>query len=184
MRLVVILVMEVDFSCNVEWCNDLIDCTVSNGLYCAFHAGRIRRYGIPDPKMECYGCHIEFFWRTRRFKSNVYCDNCIKVFSENAIWIPKETGSITNHGIKVISYLNLLVQQEFKCGLCHVGFENQRIVIDHDHKCCKGTYACKKCIRGLLCYRCNQVMGFVDSQIDMEAIEIYQKSRPLGDYYG
>src|SRR5271165_5798167 len=36
------------------------------------------------------------------------------------------------------------------------------IHIDHNHKCCAGKRSCGKCIRGLLCSRCNVLLGFVE----------------------
>jgi hypothetical protein len=31
--------------------------------------------------------------------------------------------------------------------------------VDHDHGCCPGNKSCGKCIRGLLCMKCNTILG-------------------------
>jgi len=39
--------------------------------------------------------------------------------------------------------------------------------IDHDHNCCPGKKCCGKCIRGLLCRRCNDTLGKVADSIEL-----------------
>jgi hypothetical protein len=53
------------------------------------------------------------------------------------------------------------------CGICGVAVDENaigtnRLYIDHDHACCNGARACKKCVRGLLCRKCNIRLDGVD----------------------
>lgn len=67
--------------------------------------------------------------------------------------------AIKRHGITVEEYESLKLAQNGKCAICRE-VPKENLVIDHDHNCCK-QYSCGKCIRGLLCRRCNQVLGLV-----------------------
>lgn len=59
-------------------------------------------------------------------------------------------------------YERLLTEQGGVCVGClsdpaHVG----SLVVDHDWSCCPGERSCGKCIRGLLCRKCNSALGMV-----------------------
>lgn len=49
------------------------------------------------------------------------------------------------------------------CVLCGT---KERLVIDHDHRCCPGTKSCGKCVRGLLCHKHNAGLGYFDDDPD------------------
>jgi hypothetical protein len=59
----------------------------------------------------------------------------------------------------------LLESQGNSCGMCREPFkEGRRICIDHDHACCPGKErSCGKCVRGLLCLRCNTTLGHIEN---------------------
>jgi hypothetical protein len=60
-------------------------------------------------------------------------------------------------------FLETLARQSGHCALCP---EPADLVIDHDHRCCPGPYSCGKCVRGLLCHRCNRGIGQLGDDAD------------------
>ena len=58
-------------------------------------------------------------------------------------------------------YLDLLESQGGRCAICgRVPEGEQRaMAVDHDHNCCPGKRSCGDCVRGLLCNRCNVLLG-------------------------
>ena len=74
-------------------------------------------------------------------------------------------------GISEEQFNQMLEEQGYACAICRVPFDGRRICTDHDHMCCpkQNTVAktCGRCIRGLLCVRCNTrlewVMAFGDA---------------------
>ena len=64
------------------------------------------------------------------------------------------------YGITAEQYNNLLDQQNNRCAICGgVNKNGYALSIDHDHSCCPGKKSCGKCIRRLLCDRCNWGLG-------------------------
>lgn len=81
-----------------------------------------------------------------------------------------------DYGISAAAYRALLEEQEHACRICrkpetatHQSGTLRRLAVDHDHHCCPGKKSCGKCVRGLLCSRCNSAIGLVDE--DLAVIE-------------
>src|SRR5258708_3390846 len=73
----------------------------------------------------------------------------------------------------------MLCAQKGVCAICkNLPLENQRLCVDHDHMCCPGFKSCGKCVRGLLCHRCNTSLGkFEDNvQILLNAVEYLKET--------
>lgn len=69
-------------------------------------------------------------------------------------------------GLTLDRYEELLKEQNFLCKTCKLpetriskNAEVYQFNIDHDHSCCAGQKSCGKCVRGLLCYSCNVILG-------------------------
>lgn len=77
----------------------------------------------------------------------------------------------------------LLVEQKGVCAIC--GQPETRLSssgkpvslsVDHDHSCCPGRSSCGKCVRGLLCERCNRSIGLMEENIEyLESAIAYLK---------
>lgn len=66
-------------------------------------------------------------------------------------------------------YDRVLSEQGGGCAICRStdpGFGRTSFVIDHDHGCCPGEITCGACLRGLLCFRCNLLLGNADDDLD------------------
>lgn len=84
---------------------------------------------------------------------------------ENTSW------RVTKYGITYETYLRLYESQNGLCFLCeqpevHIDARNGKaksLAVDHDHRCCPEVgRSCGRCIRGLLCWSCNQMLGHVE----------------------
>lgn len=61
--------------------------------------------------------------------------------------------------ITLDQYNDMLDSQNGKCAICETHPGGKMLAVDHDHKCCPGRRSCGKCIRGLLCQKCNLLLG-------------------------
>ena len=86
-----------------------------------------------------------------------------------------------NHSITVDYYDHLLAAQNGVCAICKQpesmkqGETIRSLSIDHDHNCCPGSKkSCGKCIRGLLCFKCNRGLGlFQDDAVYLHNAATY-----------
>lgn len=69
------------------------------------------------------------------------------------------------HNINLDAYNELFEKQSGKCVGCLKTQTNRMLCVDHDHKCCPGKRSCGKCIRGLLCHKCNSILGYCSDSI-------------------
>ena len=68
------------------------------------------------------------------------------------------------HNIEPEQYVQMLIEQDYKCAICETEYieQNKRFHVDHDHLCCPDTGSCGQCVRGLLCSKCNLLLGHAE----------------------
>ena len=66
-------------------------------------------------------------------------------------------------------YEALLAKQNGGCAICGgQNADHRKLAVDHDHNCCPGEKrSCGKCIRGLLCSRCNHCLGHAKDSVEI-----------------
>lgn len=99
---------------------------------------------------------------TKKFCSNK-CkdDNKVKNMTR---WVRIEK----YYGLTEQEWTALLKSQNNVCAICKNKSETWHT--DHDHRCCPpGRYTCGKCIRGILCNRCNQAIGLLKEDVTVFA---------------
>lgn len=74
----------------------------------------------------------------------------------------------------------LFASQGNLCAICRGGDPGTNFwAVDHDHACCPGSNkTCGKCIRGILCFRCNHALGSARDSVEILSTMITY----LGDY--
>lgn len=63
----------------------------------------------------------------------------------------------------------LLEAQAYLCGICKRDLRELPTIfvhLDHNHACCPAGKVCKKCARGVLCAKCNHLLGFAEDKLE------------------
>jgi hypothetical protein len=88
-----------------------------------------------------------------------YCFDCKKFMGTERV--------LSKYKLDVNSYMKIFNSQNGVCAICKKPEKDgKRLSVDHDHSCCDGAYSCGKCIRGLLCTRCNKTLGMVEDNTE------------------
>ncbi len=112
----------------------------------------VGQYGLTptgNPRKICKSCEYE-----RRKAAN----------ANNPNWKAQRRATIIRfkYGIEPAQYDLMLESQDGKCAVCKE-ISDEMLHVDHDHSCCPDSHkTCGKCVRGLLCRRCNLALGYLD----------------------
>jgi hypothetical protein len=83
-------------------------------------------------------------------------------------------------GLSDEQYQAMIAKQRSLCALCGAPPGRRQLAVDHDHACCPGRDSCGKCLRELLCGRCNPLLGYAHDDIAiLEAAIAYLKKHAV-----
>ena len=96
---------------------------------------------------------------------NGYCKACCSEWK-------REQNFKVRYKISIEEYEQMLVFQDKKCQICEEALEPKKTVVDHCHTTGK--------VRGLLCYNCNNAIGFLKENIRaaLKLIDYIYKNEP------
>ena len=156
--------MDIDFSCSLDSCKSIC---VRGSHYCQAHKYLYNKYGTPTPMVPCHECGVEYQFISGKGQKGQYriCPDCQCLMEKYCKYIPKWTSI---YGVTRVFIVKMLIAQDFRCFICNRK-PKENLVIDHDHSCCPSSNrniasrSCGKCIRGLLCVRCNVLLGHYEN---------------------
>jgi len=136
-------------------------------------------YVYPDKSTNCKDCFLKpkdekeresFFVKDKTIKSG-YANLCKKCASARTMRHQKNNPeqfkkrlkrySLSKYGITIEEYNKILKKQNKRCAICKTKAKdsNKSFSVDHNHLCCPGKTSCGSCVRGILCNRCNLMIG-------------------------
>lgn len=122
----------------------------------------VRGAGHPPP------CKSPDAMKRQRERSAASRPSRVVTPADRARW--KRAHKFVRLGITEERFNELLEAQAYACAMCRQAFGETRLTrpqVDHDHNCCKpkpkgDPRSCGECIRGLLCFRCNTALGYIE----------------------
>lgn len=140
--------------------------------YCAMHYSRLQRRGElggaqpatadqtardSEGRKRCFHCET---WKPegdfgkskdRRDGLQIICKMCDRARQQGY-----------KYNLSAAEIADLLESQGGHCAICSAtdpATPSGNWNVDHDHACCPGRKSCGQCVRGLLCSRCNVMLG-------------------------
>lgn len=112
----------------------------------------------------------EFYWNSRDLVHSNECKICTrrrtsKYLANRTPDQRKKHALQARHKLSLERYTEMYEAQQGHCLIC--GEHHEVLHIDHDHNCCSGIRSCGKCVRGLLCRKCNTGIGFFKDDPDL-----------------
>ncbi len=108
---------------------------------------------------KCYKCKNIFPLSNFRASNMSYCKPCAKLIDKNKY---RSKHLRITYGITEEHYNEMIIKQNGKCAICGSLVADKirnRLAIDHNHATNE--------IRGLLCSRCNKVLGLINDDSDI-----------------
>lgn len=138
---------------------------------------------VPARQAICDICNAEFVVHGQGLKRK-FCDDCRSdkqdVNGKRISALPVRLRSrkyflLKNYKLTLENRNDILITQNNSCAICGlVETTDSFLHVDHDHACCSSIPTCGKCIRGLLCARCNRALGFIQDNYHIaEALSVY-----------
>jgi hypothetical protein len=111
--------------------------------------------------------------RGLRRKYGTFEEQCQASYLRNK-HVSQDKALMQHHGITPAQFMTQAAAQDYGCAICG-GFATagpggswRELSVDHDHACCPSDRkTCGKCFRGLLCDKCNQMLGLVGDSVDV-----------------
>ena len=114
----------------------------------------------------CKNCGEQFSElniKIRAGKGKFCCNDCYKEFRSKNKKDAKELNRLYQkkhkYGLDKDKYYSLFKIQQNKCAICGTSFDETKAFVDHDH------YSGK--VRGLLCSKCNTLLGMSNDNIEI-----------------
>lgn len=137
---------------------------------------RAKREAAPEGRHWCMGCEryraLKFFG-TVSGRPMPRCKPC------NRKWHHASMLSRT-YNISPERYAAIKEAQGGRCAICQVATgATKELAVDHDHSCCPAGGSCGECVRGALCSKCNNMLGFArDDPAFFERAAEYLRNPP------
>ena len=97
---------------------------------------------------------------------DTWCVDCCAVYRASEGFVANTL--MRTYSLTLERYNELLADQAGVCGSCkRAEPRGGRLSVDHDHACCAGSKSCGRCVRGLLCRRCNLMLGHAGDSKDV-----------------
>ena len=117
--------------------------------------------------LKCLNCGEEFSElniKIRTGHGKFCCNECYKEYRKKNKKDEKECNRLyqkkTKYGLNAEEYYNMFKEQNNKCAICGIEFsDNNKAFVDHCHKTNR--------VRGLLCTRCNTLLGMAKDNIEI-----------------